>query len=178
MFRARAVLPMLGRAAMIIRSLFWKPAVRLSRSLKPLVTPVIRPFSRCQMASRLAISFSTRADKGWKPRRTLDSATSKTFCSAASRNSATFSTLPKQEPAISWVVSSRRRRIAPAVEVNHGLKDSAVGLPIKVAGSDHIGHPVQHLRAHQDGPQDRLLRLRIGRRGKAAGVGGFRRGRG
>ena len=39
-FRAKEVFPILGRAAMIIRSDFCKPDVRLSRRVKPVATPV------------------------------------------------------------------------------------------------------------------------------------------
>ncbi len=43
-FSAKAVLPTEGRAATIIKSLRWKPAVILSKSRNPVGTPVISPF--------------------------------------------------------------------------------------------------------------------------------------
>jgi hypothetical protein len=42
--RQKAVFPMLGLPAIIIRSEGWKPAVNRSRSLNPDGTPVIRSF--------------------------------------------------------------------------------------------------------------------------------------
>ncbi len=39
MFRASADLPTPGLAARIIKLLFWKPAVALSRSINPVATP-------------------------------------------------------------------------------------------------------------------------------------------
>jgi hypothetical protein len=43
MFSAKLVLPTDGRAARTIRSLFWRPVVSVSRSVKPVRTPLISP---------------------------------------------------------------------------------------------------------------------------------------
>ena len=48
MLRQNAVLPIDGRAATITSSEFWKPVVNLSRSAKPLGTPVIADPLRCR----------------------------------------------------------------------------------------------------------------------------------
>ena len=61
-------------------------------------------------------------------------------------------------------------RLAPAVEVQHGLVDAAVGLPVEVLGHNQVGDPVHDLRPHQDGPQHRLLGLGVGRGGVADGA--------
>jgi hypothetical protein len=43
MLSAKLVFPTLGRAARMIRSLFWSPVVSASRSVKPVRTPLISP---------------------------------------------------------------------------------------------------------------------------------------
>ena len=64
--RASAVLPILGRAAKITRSDFWKPPRRLSTSLRPAVTPV-RKLS-CFLASSICSITLTSGDlRLWKP---------------------------------------------------------------------------------------------------------------
>ena len=67
--------------------------------------------------------------------------------------------------------------LAPAVKVQHGLVNAAMGLPVKILGDNHVGDAVHDLRPHQDGPQHRLLGLGVGRGGVAHGGGSFRRGK-
>jgi hypothetical protein len=43
MFKAKAVLPMAGRAAIIINSFSCNPVVNLSKSYQPVAKPVISP---------------------------------------------------------------------------------------------------------------------------------------
>ena len=57
-FSARAVLPIEGRAAIRIRSAGCRPAVRLSRSWKPVATPVTLPLVRAA-SSIFAIASMT-----------------------------------------------------------------------------------------------------------------------
>ena len=56
MFSAKAVLPMAGRAAMMMRSLFWKPFVMRFSSVKPVDTPVIVPLR--SMSSLISLKAS------------------------------------------------------------------------------------------------------------------------
>ena len=48
MLSAKLVLPTLGRAATTMRSLFWRPVVSASRSVKPVRTPLISPRWACR----------------------------------------------------------------------------------------------------------------------------------
>ena len=48
MLSAKLVLPTDGRAATTIRSLFWRPVVSVSRSVKPVRTPLISPRWACR----------------------------------------------------------------------------------------------------------------------------------
>ena len=56
--RTRAVLPMEGRAATRIKSAGWRPAVRLSRSVKPVDRPVTLPWMR-EACSILSMALRT-----------------------------------------------------------------------------------------------------------------------
>ena len=65
-------------------------------------------------------------------------------------------------------------RLMAVVEVEHHLVDPAVGLPVEILGGKGVGHQVHDLGAEQNGPQNRLFRLRTGRGsgpGRSAGSG-------
>ena len=91
MFRQKAVLPMLGRPATMIRSEGWSPAVRRSRSANPVGTPVTGCFCSCSRSMVLKASprsLSMRTNAG----RTSRSEMAKMSCSA--RSSSSFTSWP------------------------------------------------------------------------------------
>ena len=70
MFRTSAVFPMEGRAAISIKSAGCRPAVRLSRSVNPVDSPVTLPLI-LEAASILSMALSTISLIGTKPEAVL-----------------------------------------------------------------------------------------------------------
>ena len=66
MFRQKAVLPMEGRPAMMMRSLAWNPEVSLSRSMNPVASPVIISLrsKSCSMVLKLPWTMSLSDENG------------------------------------------------------------------------------------------------------------------
>ena len=63
MLSTNAVLPMLGRPAMMTRSEGWKPQVSWSRSVKPEATPVTWSFFSKSFSMTLKLSLTTVAHR-------------------------------------------------------------------------------------------------------------------
>ena len=86
--KTKAVLPIPGRAATIIKSLFCHPAVTRSNSVNPLGTPVT-PDSRLEAISIPFTAFETNPDMDSYFLLMLESVISKRFCSALSKRANT-----------------------------------------------------------------------------------------
>ncbi len=82
--RAKEVLPIAGRAARMMSSVGWRPAVLLSRSAKPVGRPVM-PSEDLKRSSSEEKTFLTRPLSGSGPDLSLRCVTSKILASASSR---------------------------------------------------------------------------------------------
>ena len=112
--RANAVLPMDGRAARMIRSDFCMPLVILSRSIKPVGTPMISPF--LSASSLISAMLSARTSLSLAISRVLRlCAISKICCSAWSRMVEAGSSLLYPCSMMSPAVSMSRRISALSV---------------------------------------------------------------
>ena len=80
---AKAVLPILGRAATMMRSDFCRPAVSLSSRAYPVVTPVMRSWVPA-MRERLSKTRATSSAESEKSRPVVRWEMAKTACSDSS----------------------------------------------------------------------------------------------
>ena len=113
--RAKLVLPMPGRPAMITRFPRLRPWVIRSRSTKPVGMPMSVEPGRSSRSSRV----SWRTEPSWtKPLRTASSPRLKTACSARPSASAASRPPSRQSRRICWEAEIRRRRIERSLMIS------------------------------------------------------------